>query len=130
MLVATTHQLEQQIGVAIGVRQVADLVDQQQIGRGLVAQAAPQGRIAVQRRQIAQQMSGGDEERRGAGQYRLIAQVAGKHRLAQTVAPDQHHVGCIGNCASLTLSGSMLTIPRKSSPPARTMSTVQRLSLP
>jgi hypothetical protein len=61
VLVTPADQLEQEIGVAVGVRQVAHLVDQQQVRRGVLAQAAALGRLAVQRGQLAQQIARRDE---------------------------------------------------------------------
>ena len=47
VLVAPADQLEQQVGMPVRIRQVADLVDEQQIGRGVVADApAQQGLVA------------------------------------------------------------------------------------
>ena len=79
----------------VRVRQVAHLVDEQQIGRGVVANALAQQGVAVQRRQIAQQLPGGGEQHRLALDERLVGEVAGQHRFAHTVGADQHHVGGI-----------------------------------
>jgi hypothetical protein len=53
-LVATGDQLEHQIGMAIGVGEIADLVDHQQFGAGIMAQAATQGGTPVERAEVAE----------------------------------------------------------------------------
>jgi len=96
MLVAATDQLEQQVRMPVGVRQVADLVDQQQVRRGIAAQPQAQRRVAVQRRQLAQQLPGGDEQRRMAREHGLVAQVAREQALAQAVGADEDDIGGVG----------------------------------
>jgi hypothetical protein len=48
LFVAAADELEEQIGVAVGIGEVADLVDDQQARRRIVAQTPPQGRVAVE----------------------------------------------------------------------------------
>ena len=64
----------------------------QQVGRGVLAQLPAQGRVAVECGQFAQQVARRGEQRRVPGQHRLVAQVAGAHRLAHAVGADQHDV--------------------------------------
>lgn len=45
--IAATDEFKEQIGVAIGVRKVADLVDGKEIRCGVASQASAQHRIAV-----------------------------------------------------------------------------------
>ena len=52
VLVTATDEFEQQIGMAIGIGEIADLVDHQQTGSGIVPQAPAQGGIAVERGQF------------------------------------------------------------------------------
>ncbi len=54
-LVAAADQFEQQVGVAVGVGEIADLVDDQQVRGGVVAESAAQGGIAVEGGQFAEQ---------------------------------------------------------------------------
>src|SRR3954453_4788350 len=46
-LVAAGDQFEHQVGMAVGVGEVADFIDHQQLRPGIVAEAASQGGIAV-----------------------------------------------------------------------------------
>ena len=63
------------VGMAVGVRQVADLVDEQQVRRGEVLQPPAQGRIAVERGEFAQHLTSGGEQRRVALQHGLVGDV-------------------------------------------------------
>ena len=92
VLVAPTDQLEQQVGMPVRVRQVADLVDHEQVRRRVVFEPPAQGRVAVQRGQLAQQLRRRDEQGCAPGQHRLVAQVARAHRLAHAIGSDQHDV--------------------------------------
>ena len=85
MLIAAAHELEKQVGVKVRAGQVADLVDEQYVGRGVAAQLAAQGRVAVWGGEVSQQLPGDDEQRRLTGEYGLAAQVAGAHLLAHAV---------------------------------------------
>ena len=51
--------------MSVGVGEIADLVDDQEHGGGVVAEAMAQGRGAVDRRQISQQLAGAGEQGRG-----------------------------------------------------------------
>ena len=61
-LVASADQLEQHVGVAVGVGEISDLVDDQEGWGGVMAEAAAQGRGAVDRRQISEQLAGAGEQ--------------------------------------------------------------------
>ena len=62
VLVTATDEFEQQIGMAIGIGEIADLVDHQETGAGIVTQAPAQGGIAVERGEVAEQLTGADEQ--------------------------------------------------------------------
>ena len=62
VLVTATDEFEQQIGMAIGIGELADLVDHEKTGAGLVTQAPAQGGIAVERGEVAEQLTGADEQ--------------------------------------------------------------------
>ena len=49
VLVPAADKLEQQVGMAIGIGEISDLVDHQKTGAGIVTQAPAQGGIAVER---------------------------------------------------------------------------------
>ncbi len=92
-LVAARDQLEHQVGMAVGVGQVADLVDHQQLRPGVVAQAAAQGRVAVERAEVAEQLAGAGEQHGVAVDQRLMGDVLRQRRLADAVRADQDDVG-------------------------------------
>ena len=62
VLVTATDEFEQQIGMAIGIGEIADLVDHQKTGAGIVTQAPAQGGIAVESGEVAEQLTGADEQ--------------------------------------------------------------------
>ena len=62
VLLTAADEFEQQIGMAIGIGEIADLVDHQQTGAGIVTQAPAQGGIAIERGEVAEQLTGADEE--------------------------------------------------------------------
>jgi cell division inhibitor SulA len=57
VLIAPTNELKQQIGVPGGIRQIPDLVHQQQVRCRVMLMSTTQCRITVQRRQVAQQLA-------------------------------------------------------------------------
>jgi len=93
VLIPPRDQLEHQIGMAIGVGEVADLVDHQQVRAGVMAQAATQRGIAVECAEIAEQLAGAGEQHGVAAGQRLVGDVLGDHRLADAVGADEHDVG-------------------------------------
>ena len=86
-LVASPDQLEQHVGVAVGEGEIADLVDDQERGDGVLAEAPAQGRGAVDRRQISEQLAGAGEQGRVALQDRLVGDVAGDGGLPTPLGP-------------------------------------------
>src|SRR5258706_4330433 len=58
VLVTAADEFEQQVGMAIGIGEISDLVDHQKTGAGIVTQASAQGRIAVERGEVAKQLTG------------------------------------------------------------------------
>src|ERR1700693_3012128 len=62
VLVTATDEFEQQIGRAIGIGEIAALVDHQETGAGIVTQSPAQGGIAVERGEVAEQLTGADEQ--------------------------------------------------------------------
>ena len=93
LLVAAVDEFEQQVGVAVGIGQVADLVDDQQARGGVVAQAAAQGRVTVDGGQFAEQLACGGEQHGGPVDEGLVGDVARQHRLADAAGPDEYAVG-------------------------------------
>src|SRR5208282_603053 len=91
-LVASADQLEQHVGVAVGVGEIADLVDDQEGWGGVMAKAAAQSRGAVDRRQISEQLAGAGEQGRMALQDRLMGDVAGDGGFVYAFGADHHGV--------------------------------------
>src|SRR4051812_26011006 len=84
-LVAARDQLEHQVGVAVGVGEIADLVDHQQLGPGIMAQAPAQSGIAVERAKITEQLTGAGEQHGTAGDQRLMRDILRQRRLADAI---------------------------------------------
>ena len=82
-LITPVQQLEEQIGMAVGVGQVADFVDAEKIGRGVMAQAPSQCRVGLHGRQIAKHEPGSGEQNRVAGDECLIGDVLGQTSFSQ-----------------------------------------------
>jgi hypothetical protein len=71
--------------MAVRVGEVSNLVDDEEIGPCIVAQAAAQGGIAVKSGEIAEQLSGAGEQHGMAVDECLIGDVARERRLADAV---------------------------------------------
>ena len=74
------------------VGEVANLIDGEQGGACVVAEAALEGAGGLLAIEIEQQVRGGDEARAVAGQDDLMDDVLGKHRLAEALGADQEDV--------------------------------------
>ena len=74
------------------VGEVANLIDGEQGGAWVVAEAALEGAGGLLAIEIEQQVRGGDEARAVAGQDDLMDDVLGKHRLAEALGADQEDV--------------------------------------
>ena len=93
MLIAARDQLEEQVGMTIGVGEVADLVDDEETGAGIVAEAPAQRGIAIERGQLAEHVAGGGKQHGMAVKDRLVCDIFGDHRLAEPVGRDEDDVG-------------------------------------
>ena len=78
--------------MAVGVGQITDLIDHQESGGGVVAQAAAQSGVAVEGREIAQQFAGTGKQHGMAVEDRLMGDVLGEHGLADAIGSDQNGV--------------------------------------
>jgi hypothetical protein len=54
------------------IGEIADLVDHKKTGAGIVTQAPAQGGIAVERGEVAEQLTGADEQHGVTGRRRLL----------------------------------------------------------
>ena len=79
--------------MAVGVREVADLVDHQQIGCAIATQSQAQGRVAVEAGQIAQQLAGGGKQHVMALEDGLVRDILRDHGLAHAAWAHQDGVG-------------------------------------
>ncbi len=95
MLVAAADELEQQVGMTVGVGEITDLVDDEEVGASIVAQAPTQGGITVERGEVAEQLAGAGEQHGVAVDQGLMGDVAGERRLSDAVGTDQDDVGGI-----------------------------------
>ena len=75
--------------MAVGVGEIANLVDHQQLRASIVAQASAQGRIAVECAEIAKQLACAGEQYRVTVDQRLVGDVLRQRRLADAVRADR-----------------------------------------
>src|SRR5271165_6585991 len=66
-LIAPRDQFEHEVGMAIGIGEISDFVDHQQLRARIVAQAASQCGIAIERAKVAQQLASAGEQDRVPG---------------------------------------------------------------
>ena len=92
VLVATADDLEEEVGGVGIVGEVANLIDGEQGGARVVAEAAFEGAGGLLAIEIEQQVRGGDEARAVAGQDDLMDDVLGEHGLAKALGVDQEDV--------------------------------------
>ena len=79
--------------MAIGVGEIANFVDREQLRPGVMSQATAQCGIAVQGGKIAKQLAGAGEQDGVPLDQRPVGDVLREHRFADTVRADQHDVG-------------------------------------
>jgi hypothetical protein len=96
-LVAAVDDLEEEVGVAGVVGEVADLVEAQELGAGAEAEALLEGVAGVALAEVGEQGAGGGEERGDAAQDGLVAEVLGEHGLADAVGAQEHEVVGLGD---------------------------------
>lgn len=90
--VTPIDDLEQQIGMAGAIGEVADLIDYQDVGAGIVSEASAQRAVAVLCRQIAEHLGGIDEQRAVALHDRLMREVLSDQGFADAIGSDQDDV--------------------------------------
>jgi hypothetical protein len=83
---------KEQIGRAVVVGQVADLVDAKHLGPGVVREPALERTGGVLLVQVQKQIGRRDEERALAGEHRAVREVLGDHRLAHALRRHEHDV--------------------------------------
>jgi hypothetical protein len=85
LLVAAAHDLEEQISGMGIVGQVADLVDRQQAGPEICAEASLKRPRRALTGEIEDQIGGREQARRMAGEDRLVAEILGENGFAEAV---------------------------------------------
>jgi len=84
--------LKQQIGGVRVVGEVSDLVNREKTGSQIGPQAMLERAGGFLPRQIQNQIGGGEEAGRVAGQDRFVDQILGDHRLAEAVRGDDDYI--------------------------------------
>ena len=92
MLVAAADELEDQVGGACVVGEVPELIDDEERGPGVVAQAAFEGAGGLLSVEVEQQVGGGGEEGGVPGEYGLVGDVLRQHCFPQALRADQDRV--------------------------------------
>ena len=93
LLAAAGDDVEQQIGMAVAVGQVSDLVDHQQVLAGVEAQPALKQGVAVEGGELAEHAGRGGEAHGVALEDGAVGDIGGDGRLADAVWADQDDVG-------------------------------------
>ena len=91
--VAARDDLAQQVGMAVGVGEIADLVHDEQTRAGIDREAMAQGRVAVGAGRLVERPCGARERHGVAGAHGAIGDVARRHRLARAVGADPDRMG-------------------------------------
>ena len=96
VLVTTADELEEQVGGAGVVGEVAQFVDHDQRRPGVVAEAAFEGACGLLSVEVEQEVGGGGEEGGVSGEDGLVGDVLGEHGFAEALGPDQDDVLAAG----------------------------------
>ena len=91
--VTAVDDIEQQIGVAIGVGKIPNFVNNQYVRMRIVFQSASQCVVTILSGQVAEHLGGIDEQRAMALHHGMVGDVLRNHRLAHTVGSNQDDVG-------------------------------------
>src|SRR5262249_31223790 len=92
LLVAARDEFKKEVGVTVGVGEVADLIDDEEARTYVAAQAPAQRGIAVERGEITEHMAGGGKQHGMTGDDGLVSDILGDHRLAESVWCNEDHV--------------------------------------
>src|SRR5208283_4244014 len=92
-LITPRDQFEHEVGMAVGIGEIPDFVDHQQLRARIVAQAASQRGIAIERAKVAEQLARAGEQDRVPLDQRLVSDVLRQGRLADAVGTDDDDIG-------------------------------------
>ena len=87
--------LEEEVGIAVVVVEVSDLIDREKLRAGEAAQSPSQGCVGVLSGELVEHVRGGGEAGGEAVEDGVVEEVFDQHRLADTVRTDEHDVGGI-----------------------------------
>lgn len=93
--VALVDEVEEQVSMTVTVGEIAQLVDHEEVGTGVMAQATAQGAVTLLRGEITQHVCGGGKQDTVASEKRLMGDILGDHGLANAIGADQNEVGGI-----------------------------------
>ena len=96
MLVAAADELEEKVGGAGVVGEVAQFVDHDQRRPGVVAEASFEGAGGLLSVEVEQEVGGGGEEGGVSGEDGLVGDVLGEHGLAESLGSDEDDVLAAG----------------------------------
>ena len=85
--------LEEEVGVAVVVVEVSDLVDGEELRSGEATQPPSKGCVGVLGGEFVEHVRGGGESGGEAVEDAVVEEVLHQHGLADTVRPDQDDVG-------------------------------------
>ena len=94
-VVATSHDLEEEVRVASAVGQVADLINAQQPGQSPTAHAASESAGAILGREIGEHVAGAGESDGVAAYQSMVGDILEDHGLADAIGTDEDGVGAI-----------------------------------
>ena len=91
--ISARDDLEQQVGIAVVVVEVSDLVDGQELGLGEAAKAPGEGGIGVLGGELVEHVRGHGEAGGEAVEDGVVQEVFDQRRFADPVRSDEHDVG-------------------------------------
>jgi hypothetical protein len=94
-VVASRDDLEEEVGIAVGVREIAHLVDAQKSRQRVAPHSAPECGGALLRREIREHVAGAGDADGVALHERVVSEVAEDHALAHAVGADEDRVGTV-----------------------------------
>ena len=96
-LVAAADKLEEQVGVAVGVGQVSDLIDDKERRSGVVGQAPSERGGTVDGGEFAEQLAGTGEQGGVTVHDGVVGDIASDRRFADTVWADEDGIGSVAD---------------------------------
>src|SRR5262245_50610472 len=95
LLIAARDELEEEVGMAVGIGEVADLIDDEEEGTCVMAQPPAQCGVAVTRSEFAYDVAGRCKQQGMAVANGWLVNILGDHRFAEAVGRDKDHVASV-----------------------------------